>query len=346
MAKAKKTAAGTWHIQFEVRGQRLSGTFPTKREADEFAARSKAEVLARLGGPGAPRLGELHTLADALKKYRDEVSCHKMGWSTETKRINAFLKHPDLPSGKPMANIVAKDFIVWRDNRLRDVKASSVLRDLVILDGVFDTARRDWEWIAENPIKDLRKPPAPPHRERVIKGTEVRGMLRALGWSRKGKVRSVRQAVAWAFIMALQTGMREGELCALLWTDDRGDYLKLRSDKVNQAHGREVPVVPTTRRAIDAMKGWDDEAIIGITTKSLDAMFRKYRGIAKLEGFTFHDSRHTAATRLAQHLHLLDLCKMFGWKDPKRAMTYYNPTGKQLAERLMAPAKELQRVRG
>ncbi|MFI8143290.1 integrase, partial [Acinetobacter baumannii] len=53
--------------------------------------------------------------------------------------------------------------------------------------------------------------------------------------------------------------------------------------------------------------------------------------------FTFHDTRHTAATRIAPKLPLLDLCKMFGWTDPKRAMVYYNPTSSQIAARLSQP---------
>lgn len=67
---------------------------------------------------------------------------------------------------------------------------------------------------------------------------------------------------------------------------------------------------------------------------TLDAMFRKYRERAGLDGFTFHDTRHTAATWLAQRLHVLDLCRVFGWKGTNRAMTYYNPTASEIARRL------------
>ena len=63
-------------------------------------------------------------------------------------------------------------------------------------------------------------------------------------------------------------------------------------------------------------------------------MFRKYRIRAGLSGFVLHDSRHTAATWIAQKLHVLDLCKMFGWSNPKRAMVYYNPAAGDIAKRL------------
>lgn len=87
-------------------------------------------------------------------------------------------------------------------------------------------------------------------------------------------------------------------------------------------------------RNLESMRGHDDEFVFAMDASVLDALFRRNRQRAGLEGFTFHDSRHTAATRMAQKLHVLDLCKVFGWTDPKRAMTYYNPTADQIADRL------------
>ena len=55
-----------------------------------------------------------------------------------------------------------------------------------------------------------------------------------------------------------------------------------------------------------------------------------------LDGFTFHDSRHTAATRLAPLVDVLTLCKIFGWAKADQALVYYNPTGSQIAARLSA----------
>ena len=337
MAKPKKTKAGNWHIQIEVRGQRLSGTFATKREAEEWSARRKTEVLAQAGDSRAPTIGELRTLADALRRYAEEVSPTKDGWAKELVRINAFLRRDVLPVSKPIARVTTADMAAWRDARSREVKPGTVLRDISILDNVFEVARRDWQWIKLNPMRDMRKPPEPKHRDRLISGPEIRRMLRALQWSRRAPVRSVSQAVAWAFVLALQTGMRAGEICALRWDEVLDGYIDVGRDKVNKEAGREVPMVPTTSRTLQAMRGWDAERPFGMKTQSLDAMFRKYRGVAGLEGFTFHDARHTAATRLAHRLHILALCKMFGWTDPKRAMTYYNPTGKSLTALLMQP---------
>lgn len=65
-----------------------------------------------------------------------------------------------------------------------------------------------------------------------------------------------------------------------------------------------------------------------------DALFRRAVKNAGLEGIRFHDSRHTAATRLASKLHLLELCRMFGWKNPKQAMSYFNKSASDIAKLL------------
>ena len=334
MATPKKTAAGTWRIQFEVRGQREAGTFPTSREAREWAARRKAELLA----VGAGRAGEVKTLLDAIERYGREVSPTKRGELKEQLRLRAFAKHPAFPGSRRLSELLPEHLAAWRDARLAVNARGSVLRDMTLLSHVLEVARREWRWIASNPMRDVRRPAEPDHRERVIAPREVRRMLRAMGWSRRAPVRSVSQAVAWCFVAALATGMRAGELCGLRWADVRADYVVLHAGKTKTGKGREVPLSPTARRAIEAMRGWDEALVFGLRVQSLDALFRKYRARCGLEGFTFHDARHTAATRLAPLVDVLTLCKIFGWTSATRALVYYNPTGSQLARMISAAA--------
>ena len=315
-------------MQIEVRGSRDAATLPTKREAQEWAARRALELRAVADGT----VGTLKTLRDALRQYSREVTPAKRGWQKETIRLAAFERQA-LPLDKKLQAVTAADIAAWRDARLRVNSRGSVLRDMTLLSSVFEVARRDWGWLSGNPMGDVRRPAEPDHRERIISGPEVRNMLRALGWSR-GPVRSVSGAVAQCFVLALQTGMRAGELCGLRWADVRGDYVVLHAGTTKTGKGRNVPLMPTAQRTIERMRGFDDELVFGLKSQSLDALFRKARGRAGLAGFTFHDARHTAATRLAGRLHILDLCRMFGWRSTTQALTYYNATASDIAARL------------
>lgn len=333
MATPKKTPQGTYRIQIEVRGVRESGTFVTAREAREWAVTRKAELQAI----GAGKVGTVKTLRDALRKYAEEVSPTKRGEHWELIRLKAYErpraddpKAHGLPLDAKLSEVTKADLVAWRDARLKVTTRGTVLRDMTLLGNVLEVARREWGWIDANPMRDVTRPAEPDHRTRVITGPEVRKMLRAMGYG--GPIRSVSQAVAACFLLALATGMRAGELCALTWADVREDYVVLHTSKTGA--GRHVPLSPVARRILDGMRGWDEVSVFGLKSQTLDAMFRKYRERAGLAGFTFHDTRHSAATRIAQRLHVLDLCLVFGWKNPKMAMTYYQPKASDLAKRL------------
>ena len=154
-------------------------------------------------------------------------------------------------------------------------------------------------------------------------------MLKAMHYT-SNPVRSVSHAVACSFLLALRTGMRAGELCSLPWAKVYPDYAT-----VNGKTGiRNVSLTHQANRIIAQFHGWDETLVAGIKPQTLDAMFRKYRDKAGLSGFTFHDSRHTAATRIAQRIQVLDLCRLFGWRNPAMALVYYNPTASDIAKRL------------
>jgi integrase len=331
MATPKKTATGRWHVQIEVASVRESGTFDTKREADAWAQRRATEL--REASRAAP--GSTKTLRDALRDYAEKVSPTKRGELWELKRLAAFegAEHAPLPVAKRLVDVSTADLVLWRDARLKVVQRGTVLREITLLGHVLEIARREWGWIAINPMKDVTRPASPDHREVVITGVQVRRMLRQLGWRGAGKpVRSMTEAVATCMLAALLTGMRAGELCALRWDDVYTDHVRLHTSKTGK--GRDVPITNTASKLLASLRGFDPVQVFGLQSQTLDALFRRARDRAGLAGFTFHDTRHTAATRLAQRLHVLDLCRVFGWEKTTRALTYYQPKVGDLAKRM------------
>lgn len=332
MATPRKTAQGTYRIQIEVRGVRDSGTFPTAREARQWETDRTREILAELSGA----VGTTKTLLQAFRRFAEDESPKRRGERWEIVRLRAF-EGPShgLPLKKPLAQVSDDDLRAWRDRRLQTTSRGTVLRDMALMSAVFEAARLEWKWIKANPLRDVKKPSKPAHRTRVIAGREVRAMLRALGYRPRDEVRSVSQSVAVAFLLALATGMRAGEICGLRWGDVRAAYGTAHNVKARERGvSRDVPFSPVARRLVERMRGWDDVLVFGVAAGTLDALFRRARKRAGLDGFTFHDARHTAATRMAQKLHILDLCKAFGWSNINQAQAYYNPTAADIARRL------------
>jgi integrase len=329
MATFSRLPSGKWRAQIKMSGVRESRSFGDRKTANRWATEREAQIEHELTvGPERTR-----TLAAVLVRYRDEVTPAKRGARVERTRIDAIIRHyPGLVS-LTLAALTPERLGQWRDERLGEVKPATVARYMTVLTAAIEHARREWRWLKTNPMRDVRRPGATPHRERTIQWHEIRGMLKKAGYSR-ARCRTMTEATARAMLFAIRTGMRAGEICALTWADVRDDYAVLHRSKLGE--GRSVALSRGARRTIESMRGWHPVEVFGLRAQTLDALFRKLRDAAGLAGFTFHDTRHTAATMIARKLDVLDLCKMFGWKNTTRALTYYNPTASDIARRLRA----------
>jgi len=267
-------------------------------------------------------------LREALRRYAAEVSPLKRGARWEQLRLKAFENYK-LPLDVSLGKLTAQHVADFRDARSAAVQAGSVIRELTLLSSVFETARREWGWVSDNPCRAIRKPAQPKHRERVLQWREVRAMLKVMGWRTGKPVQNAAQAVAVAMLLAMRSGMRAGELCALQWQHVYSDHVHLPLTKNGKS--RDVPLSSKAQRLIAQLRGLDKVLVLGLQAASLDALFRKYRKQAGLDGFTFHDTRHTAATMLCKKVDVLTLCKIFGWSNTSQALTYYNPKAASIA---------------
>jgi integrase len=326
VSSISKTADG-YRAQVYVKGVRENRRFRTKREAEIWAAGRETE----LRKSGQDQIQRGHTLKEAFENYARDVSPSKRGGSWEQIRINAFLRDPHLKVERKIETITTDHLSAWRDARLIDVSAGTVLREINLISAVFEAARREWKWISDNPMRDLRKPAEPAHRNVVISWGQTKRILRALEYSPQTQSKTKSYGAALAFLVAQRSGMRAGELCGLEWDRVHDDYCVL---PITKTKPRDVPLTEKARRLIAKADGLHKIKVFNLSAASLDALFRKAKGRAGIEGVTFHDSRHTAATWLAPRMDVLDLCKMFGWSNPKQAMTYYNPTASQIAARI------------
>lgn len=313
---APKKIDGRWQHRIMIKGVRTSGTFDTKAAALAWEADKRT---AKSGG-GATN----QTCADAFDKYEREVSKGKKGYRWESLRLAAFKRSSLGPI--LMRDIDTPHIAAWRDERLKTVQGSTVQREMNLLSNVFTLARKEWKWITNSPTTDVRRPKENKPRFRRITENEIALMCRALGWSEKAP-ETKQQRIAAAFLFAIETGMRAGEICALAKGDVSGRVAFVRDSKNGES--RDVPLSPRAREIWALVPDG-----FGLTTASMDAMFRKARERSTIENMTFHDTRHEAITRLAKRLNVLELARMVGHKDIRKLMIYFNQSADDTAEKL------------
>jgi integrase len=293
-----------WRAQVARRGVRRSRTFPSKGAAVAWAGQVESEIMARERGE-VPNL----TVDALLERYEREVSAKKKGKRWESIRLQAMRR--DRIAQVRLRSLDTPHASDWQQRRLQEVAEASVRRERNLLNNVFRVAVREWRWLDRNPFDGIRRPKDGKSRKRTATDDE----LARLDGRASARMRRV---IVWA----VETGMRAGEIAAL--TDVRGRVAYLIDSKNGEA--REVPL---SERALEQWYG-----PFGITAGAISELFGRYCEDEKIEGLTFHDLRHTAATRLAKKLTLMELCRMFGWKDPRHALVYYNETAAQIAEKL------------
>lgn len=305
-----------WQAQVARQGVRTSKTFPTKLEAKDWAARQEYQILKGEGVYGPGNVGNL------LDRYAREVSPTKRGGRWEMLRLENMAK---LPLGSVMVKSVQpSDIAAWRDERLTQVSPGTVIREMNLLAAVFTRARKEWGVLPKSPMVGVAKPKAPPPRERLITDQEVAGILAVAG----DRVGSISWRVGQAFLFAMQSAMRAGEICAL-----RPDDVKVAVAQLHETKNGKPREVPLSSEALTIWGGLPD-GHFNLTPRQLETNFRRIRKDAGLEGFVFHDTRHTAITRLAPKVHVLALAKIVGHSDPKELMTYYDETAENLAKLL------------
>lgn len=323
MASIRRRGDG-WQVQVCVHGVRRSATFPLKREAAAWAAAQVLEIKAVSAGcsPDVPVL-------NLFERYSREVSPAKRGCRSEQIRLLRFSRD-DLAAVR-LPVLSALHISQWRDRRLAEVSAASVLRDWSLLHHVFSVAVKEWKVLCDNPMAGVRKPKVPPSRDRLISESEIARLLLGFGYRRAEKARTVTARVGAAFMFAVETAMRCSEICSLRWGDISGSVAKLSMTK--NGFARLVPLSVAALKIFDDLPK-DNDLVFNLKPSQVGAIFRKVRARALIDDLHFHDTRHEAITRLARKLDVLDLARMVGIRDLRILMVYYNATACDIAARL------------
>jgi len=311
---------GRWRVQIRKKDYNKAATFTTKREAQAWAAKIEAEY--QLGRAG--RMGEVKTVGDALERYRDEISIGKPSerWQfNKVRHLSEFtLYHVYLK------DLTSTHLAEFRDLRLSQVKPGTVIKELGFISGVLSQCVKEWRWLSHNPMVDVRYPKAPKPRERRISEEEITTMCEGLGLVDDMEITTYMQQVAVAFLLAIETAMRKGEILSLEWEQVHLNKRYVQLIKTKNGDERKVALSSRAVELIERMRGQSQRRVFTVPSGTADAIFRKIRKRMGLEGFTFHDSRREGTSRLAKKLDVMDLAKQTGHRDVKMLLnTYYQP---------------------
>ncbi len=339
------TGRKSWLFNFRWSGKEANltlGRYPdlslaeARRKRDEARAMLQQGIDPREAKKATQAKEQAPTLADIIRVFILKESPSHKGHRWEVVRLNKIMR--DFPGlcGLPITELHQRHMIQFRDSRWQEVSGDSVNREMQLLGGVFRYAIREMHVMTDSPLKDVRRPPKGKPRERRITQGEIDRICTACKYHPEQPPILHKQQTAWAFLFAIETAMRAGEICGMTWEHVHAKHVHLPDSK--NGDSRNVPLSLAARALLEQVRGLDADRVLTVDADSMCSLFytaKEAAGFTKDDNLHFHDSRHEATTRLAQIFpNVADLAKITGHKDLKRLLTYYNPTASELAERL------------
>ena len=326
MASFKKRV-NSWRADVNRLGVRKTATFDTLAQAKTWALHEESRILST---SGRERVGAKTTilLRAALGLFMQDVLPSRKSYKKEKAGLNSIIKN-DIAGimAKRLVSITKQDIKRYRDVRLTQVQGSTVNRELNILSTFFQHCVEEREWLKENPVRQVKRPPNPPPRVRRISDDEVRLIQSALGTCEDTPT-TTKALVGLMMELAIESGMRLGEICSLRASNVHARHVHLSETKNGRA--RDVPLSDRACVLVNRQL----QSGITVSAEFASATFRVARMSVDIHDLHFHDTRHEAVTRLSRKLDVLELARVIGHNDIKSLMIYYNATVDELADKL------------
>jgi integrase len=320
---------GRWQAQVRRRGvPPRAKSFDKRSDAERWARDLEAEAD-RSGWVADTRAAEKTTLGELLARYANEVTPTKRGAVSERSRINSIVRCPI--AHRTLQKLTSADVATYRDERLRTVAPATIVRELNTISHAIDLATREWGlWLPRNPVKMVRRPPVPRGRTRRLKDGEEQALLSACDHGRTPLLKPL-------IIVAIETGMRRGELLDLRW--EHVDLSK-RVAHLPLTKNGETRDVPLSKRASETLRelrhdSRDSARVFPMTGNSVRLAFEHLRVRAGMPDLHFHDLRHEAVSRLFERgLNLVEVAAISGHKELKMLQRYTHLRAVDLVRRL------------
>lgn len=314
-----------WRVLIRRKGfPTESATFRLKAQADAWALQRDAEITGARRGI-IPR----RTVRQAIERYALDVCPKHRGERWERIRLAKILRNLDF-ADRDLQAVTRSDVAAWRDS-MTGLAPASARREYGLLRAVFTICVREWGLLEQSPFRGVAPPAEGRPRTRRVSDAEADAIVDALGYVRGATPVTASQFIAAAFLLALETAMRLGELLSLTRAHVNGRTIYLPRTKNGDAR-----TVPLSKAALAILELLPQEGyLFPVSERTADTLFRRARDRAGLSDLHFHDSRKEATTRLADKVDVMTLAKITGHKDLKILLTtYYQPRMEEVADKL------------
>ena len=319
-----------WQARVQRTGQSsIAKSFNSKADAVKWSRNVESQLDL---GTLAPKQ-TMPRLRSMLERYMTEVTPTKKGESQERYRAAQLMrtKLADLFMDKITGEVVAK----YRDQRLTQVSNNTVRLELAFLSVVFEQSRKEWGLAVSNPIRQIRMPKPGKPRTRRLESGEEEALLTACAASGAHYLHSF-------VVLAIEMGMRFGELAGVLWKHVEKDKRTIYLPDTKNGDARTVPLSTRALAAIQILPRSITGRLFTVKPGSIRSAFliavqkaKAFSPEGMLQNLRFHDLRHEAVTRLFEKgLNPIEVGMVSGHKTLSMLQRYTHLRSKELVHKL------------
>lgn len=311
----RTTKKGTsYRVQIRVKGfPDENASFDRLTDAKRWAAETEAAI--RQGKHNG--IARRRTFSELADKYQDEINAHLKSASARVSHLAYWREVFDAHSLDDVTPaLVAAAYAKVHKGGARTVSTAN--RYLATLSACFTYAIKELGWIERNPCARVRKGKESAGRVRYLDDAERTRLIAACKESRNPLLYP-------AFVVALSTGARQGEVMNLRWNqvDFSRCTIVLRDGETKNGAGR---VLPLTGEAFDLLRDLAkvrdlrDDRVFPVVSEgrgfgSLKTAWKAALQRAQVDDFHWHDLRHTAASYLTMAgVGAMEVAKVLGHK--------------------------------
>lgn len=321
----------TYTITVTYQNKRYYCTRDTAKECEQWAA---IKLLELKTGKAQEEKGVKphYSFALLFEQYYEDVGKKKPSKDWILSQKKSFHKKLGNLAEMSVHDITPEHLTAWRKKRQKQVKDSTVSKEISLYSAIFTYAVQELFLLSRNPWFDVAKPEMPEDRHRRISDDEIDTMLDALNYKIGQVPTRAEHYVAWAFLFAIETAMRRGEILMMRKQHIYDGYVHL--PKTKNGTKRDVPLSKFAKELISLIPDENDK-IIPQNQNAFRLMWERRRNKTDIVDLHFHDTRHEAISRMVKvrKLPVEVLAKVTGHKNIKTLVnTYYNPNADELVE--------------
>lgn len=321
----------SYRIELMFNGKRISATRDTEKECEQWAALKLLELKT---GKAQEEKGvkPAYPFKQLCEKYYSEKGSKlRSGYVIRNKLDNLERITGELAT-KSIYDFKPNDIVRWRNKRILEVQSSTALREFSMFSAIFTYAQKELFLLEDNVWQKVAKPSKGKGRNQRISPEDQERIFKRSKWDNKTSPYYAQHYVGWAFLFALETAMRQGEILAMRRKDLRDGFIHLPMTKNGES--RDVPLSKEAKRLLSLIPS-ENDILVPVKVKTFKRTWIRMRDEALLSHINFHDTRHEAITRMVRErkLPVEVLAKITGHKTIGILInTYYNPNAQDLVE--------------